>query len=292
MSRPGAAPALAAAAIMIAWGATPVATRLAIEDLSPLSVAIMRTVIAGVVAAPILLVMRQRLPPDRHGRMLLLASSLAGFVFFPILYTIGQRQTSAMHGGMILAALPIMTGTYAALLDRRGPTPRWLLGCGIALVGEIAIVALRAGSGGKQPTVTGDLLIAGSALIVSAGYVAGARLAARGYRSLATTFWGVVIGALLVVPVTPFLADASWQDASASAWGAVLYMAVVTSIVGYVVWYWALNRGGIARIAPIQFLQPFSGLALAALILGERLTLSLGLAAIAILVGVAVAQRG
>lgn len=69
-------------------------------------------------------------------------------------------------------------------------------------------------------------------------------------------------------------------------------MAIVTSIVGYIGWYWALNRGGIARIAPIQFLQPFSGLVLAALLLGERLTLSLGLAAIAILVGVAIAQRG
>ena len=69
-------------------------------------------------------------------------------------------------------------------------------------------------------------------------------------------------------------------------------MAIVTSIVGYIGWYWALARGGIERIATIQFLQPFSGLLIAAWLLGERLTLSLGLAAIAILVGVAIAQRG
>jgi drug/metabolite transporter (DMT)-like permease len=57
------------------------------------------------------------------------------------------------------------------------------------------------------------------------------------------------------------------------------------------VWYWALNRGGIARIAPIQFLQPFSGLVLAAVLLGEQLPLSLGLAAVAILVGVWITQQ-
>lgn len=220
MNRAAAAPALVAAAIMVAWGATPVATRLAVADLTPLSVALLRTAIAGAVAAPILLLMRQGLPVDRRGRVLLVASSLSGFVIFPILYTIGQRQTSAMHGGMILAALPILTGTYAALLDRRAPTRRWLTGCAIALLGEVAIVALRAGSGGKAPTVNGDLLIAASALVVSAGYVAGARLAARGYRSIATTFWGVAIGALLIASGLPFVADDSWPEASASAWGA------------------------------------------------------------------------
>ena len=124
MTRPSRAPVAAAAAIMVVWGATPVATRIALEDLSPLSVAVLRPLIAGVVAAPILLAMRQRLPPDHHGRMLLVASSLSGFVLFPILYTIGQHHTSAWHGGRILAALPILTGSYAALLDRRAPTRR------------------------------------------------------------------------------------------------------------------------------------------------------------------------
>ena len=54
------------------------------------------------------------------------------------------------------------------------------------------------------------------------------------------------------------------RDADATSWGAVVFLAVVTSIVGYVGWYWALDRGGIARIATLQFLQPISGFVLAA----------------------------
>ncbi len=70
-----------------------------------------------------------------------------------------------------------------------------------------------------------------------------------------------------------------------------LFLAVVTSIVGYVGWYWALDRGGIARIAPLQFLQPLSGFVLAALVLGERLTLPLAVGAAAVIAGVAIARR-
>ena len=47
-----------AVVVNIAWGSTPVATRLAVEDISPMMVAVLRTVIAGLVAAPILLAMR------------------------------------------------------------------------------------------------------------------------------------------------------------------------------------------------------------------------------------------
>ena len=55
----------------------------------------------------------------------------------------------------------------------------------------------------------------------------------------------------------------------------MLFLAIVTSIIGYIGWYWALAKGGISRIATIQFFQPISGLILAAILLGEQLTLPL-----------------
>jgi drug/metabolite transporter (DMT)-like permease len=82
-----------------------------------------------------------------------------------------------------------------------------------------------------------------------------------------------------------------WPSAGVTAWGAVCFLAVLTTIVGYIGWYWALAKGGIARIGTIQFFQPVSGLVLAAVLLGERFTLPLVAASVAILVGVYVAQR-
>ncbi len=286
-------PAIVAALVMVVWGATPVMTRLATEDLTSLQVAVLRTVIAGLIAAPIVLVTRERAPVTRRQQLLLAISAISGFVAFPLLYTVGQERTSAMHGGMILAALPIATGAYAAILDRRRPTRGWLLGCAIALAGETMLVVIRVGDSADVATLAGDLLVVASALVVAVGYIAGARLGQGGYRSLAATYWGVLVGAALLAPLTGVLVVTDGiPEAGANAWLALLWMAILTSIVGYVGWYWALTRGGIQRIAPVQFLQPFSGLALAALLLGEQFTVPLLVAAAAILGGVAIAQRG
>jgi drug/metabolite transporter (DMT)-like permease len=280
-----------AVVVNIAWGSTPVATRLAVEDISPMMVAVLRTVIAGLVAAPILLAMRTRAPVAQRSRGLLALSALTGFVLFPILYTLGQERTSATHGALILAALPVFTGAWAALVDRRMPRRRWLLGCGIALAGEAVMIGLRGGSG-TEPTFGGDLLILAAATLVSLGYVAGALLSLAGYKSLATTLWGVALGAVVMAPLGLGLVEFDGvPSGDAAAWGSILFLALVTSIVGYVGWYWALARGGIARIATVQFIQPFSGLALAALVLDERLTPELAIPAAAVLAGVWIAQR-
>ena len=116
-------PILVAVAVMVVWGATPIATRLALDDLQPLFVACLRTVFAGLVAIPLLAGMRQGIPAEQP-----LARPCSGSrrrsvsSIFPIVYTVGQQRTSALHGVMILAALPIFTGAYAALVSaaRRG----------------------------------------------------------------------------------------------------------------------------------------------------------------------------
>ncbi|HUL09262.1 MAG TPA: DMT family transporter, partial [Candidatus Acidoferrum sp.] len=175
---------------------------------------------------------------------------------------------------------------------RRRPSGRWILGCVIALLGECALIALRAGGGGAQPTLGGDLLVLVSALLVAAGYVAGARLAQTGYSSLATTLWGVALAAMVsAIIMAATVARGGWPSAGWLSWSAVLYLATVTTILGYVGWYWALAKGGIARVSTIQFFQPVSGLVLAALLLGERFTLPLVAASAVILLGVWTAQR-
>ncbi len=68
-------------------------------------------------------------------------------------------------------------------------------------------------------------------------------------------------------------------------------LAIATSVVGYIGWYWALDRGGIARISPVQFLQPLSGFALAVVVLGDRVTPVVAVGAVAILCGIVIAQR-
>ena len=212
---------------------------------------------------------------------------------FPILFTIGIRYSSASHAGLILAILPAFTGLMAAGLERRWPKPLWWLGVAVAGAGTAALVGLRLGFAWGPDSLFGDVVILVSGLGASAGYVSGARLSQRGYSAWGTTFWGLGVGGLVLLPVLAIEASAvDWGAVGVASWLSVAYLALASSILGYVAWYWALARGGIARVGLMQFIQPVVTLVLAAVMLGEALTAPLVIATAVILGGVYFARRG
>lgn len=285
-------PYAVALAIMVVWGGTPLFSKLAAAQIDPLLVGVLRTVVAGVVGLPLVLAMRQPLPADRRGKVLLAVSGFAAFVAFPLMFTVGQHQTSAMHGALILATLPVFTSLFGTLVERRRVSAMWVAGCVVALGGEAAVIAMRTAGAATGATLQGDAIVLVSAVVCSVGYVAGARLSQRGYPSLPTTLWGVGLAAVLLAPAAVWsFAAHGVPHAGAAAWGSVLILALVTSIVGYIAWYWALAKGGISRIAGVQFTQPLFGLALAAIVLGERPAPLMLVAAAAILSGAWMVQR-
>jgi drug/metabolite transporter (DMT)-like permease len=284
---------LAALAAVLLWGASPVAAKVAVADLSPFSVAVLRTFLGGALAVPVALALKVRWPAQRPLQLILLLSGFCGFVGFPMLFTFGVSLTSANHASMILASLPIFTGAIAMGWDRRRPTRIWILGSSIALVGEIVLITGRGGAGGGTATIAGDALVLLSNAFASLGYVAGGRLQQAGYPSTGTTFWGAAAMAMVLAPVVPVLwARGDFAVASVPAWSAIGYLAVVVTILGYVLWYWALGKGGIARVGLIQFLQPVSGVILAALLLSEGISISFLLASALVLFGVWLAIKG
>ncbi len=281
----------AALAAVIVFGGSAVGTKMAVSGFQPVDVALLRTVIGGLIAIGLALMLRIRLPASRSQLGLLLLSGLCGFIAFPLLFTLGVERTSANHATMILAILPVLTGALAMAWDRQKPAIRWWGGCAIAFAGELLLIYEPAGDG-SAATPGGDLLVLLSTLFASLGYVAGGRLQRSGYSSRGTTFWGVGLFALLLLPVAPFfVGTAELQAAGAYAWTGLLYQAIGVTIVAYLLWYWALGTGGIARVGLMQFLQPVSGVILAWLILSEQLSLRFTLASVLVLVGVFIAFR-
>lgn len=282
----------AALLAVVIWGASPVAAKIAVLELPPLAVAALRTVLGGLAALPVAALMRVPLPASRNDKLLLALSGFCGFVAFPVLFTIGVALTSANHASMILAGLPIFTGGIAMVWDGRLPRGLWWLGCAVALAGEMVLIAGQGGGGSGSASLEGDILVLVSNFFASLGYVAGGRLQRSGYPSSGTTFYGAALCALCLLPVVPFLvADIDTAQVSLDAWLAVAYLAIGVTIIGYMLWYWALGKGGIARMGLFQFLQPVSGVALAWLLLDERISISFAAASALILSGVWIALK-
>lgn len=76
------------------FGLTPVTTRIATFQIDGVTVGLLRTVGAGILARPILLFFRLQPPRCRLDQALLPTSAMGGLVGFPLLFSIGSQQTS------------------------------------------------------------------------------------------------------------------------------------------------------------------------------------------------------
>ena len=283
---------VAALFAVVIWAATPVATKLAVGGLDPLSVGLLRTLLGSAVALPVILLMGFKPPASLRGRGYLTASALGGFVFFPILFSLGVGLTSAAHAALILGLLPVITGFVVYGMDRRWPPYFWWLGSGIAFAGTLLLVFGRFGFADPNASLSGDLLVLAGCLASSTGYVMGARAGLEA-GTWAVTFWGLLLAGLLLVPVAALVVP--WQQLAQPdlpLWGSLLYLALASSILAYAAWYWAMGRGEPARVGQMQFLQPLIGLGFAAVLLGEALTWPLLLAGLLIVAGVVVGKSG
>lgn len=281
----------AAAFAVVIWGASPFATKLGVADTDPLLIGLLRTIVAASVSVPLTLLGRVRRPDTGRDWRWLAVSAACGFVIFPVFFSLGLQLSTASHGALLIATLPIWTGLIAAALERRMPARRWLLGCALALAGTAALIGERSGFAGGNDPVFGDLIILVGCWACALGYVAGARLSGT-LGSWSTTMWGATLGTAVGVPL--LLAIRGWEAVAAvgpAGWAAIIYLAFVVTVIGYIAWYWALSKGGVTRVAPAQFFLPVVGVGLAVVFLDERLTAVGAAAAIVILIGVRVTQR-
>jgi drug/metabolite transporter (DMT)-like permease len=286
------APAFAGGILTITlFALTPTTTRVAISQVDGVDIGLIRTVGGGAIAVALILLFQIRPPNGRHQWRGLLLYSFGSFVLFPSMFSIGTKWTSAAHASLIMASMPLVTSAIGFRLDRRAPRPAWFAGAALALAGEIVLISIVRGGSAAQPTITGDLIVLVSCVSFCVGAVAGSRVAAQ-IGPWRPTYWALGIAGLALLP----LAAIEFRTLPVSAltpvvWIALFHLTVGASLLACVAWAFALARGGIARVAPLQFAQPALALFFAAVLLGESIGPVLLACGAAILLGVAIAWQ-
>ncbi|HLF12288.1 MAG TPA: DMT family transporter, partial [Gammaproteobacteria bacterium] len=283
----------AAAATIVMWGGTPIANKIALSTIDPATAGMLRSLIAGVIAGVLALGWRLPFPAGTGPRSLLALSGIGNFAIWPLLLSLGLGMTTASHAALLIAMIPAFTGLLAAIIDRAWPRLGWWAGVLVAGVGTFFLIGSRADPALEAETgatVIGDLVILLGVMVCAGGYVAGGKLSPI-IGTWATSFWGLGLAAIVLAPIVGALAGRTdWAAVDASSWFAIAYMAVLGSLVGYVLWFWALGHGGIARISSWQMGQPVISVVFAAIVLGEAVTLPLVIAGAAIVAGTALTQ--
>ncbi|RDL48196.1 hypothetical protein BLJAPNOD_04471 [Ensifer sp. M14] len=248
--------------VLIFSGSLP-ATRAAVMDFDPVFLTVARAAIAGALALCLLLVFRQ--PKPTRADLMSLAIVAFGVVLgFPLLTALALEHVTSAHSIVFVGLLPLATALFGVLRGGERPHPAfWLFSClGSALVAGFALTQ------GFSASPVGDLLMLAAIIVCGLGYAEGAALSRKlgGWQVIC---WALVLSLPVMIGIGLFTNAPAVEMVNGPAWAGLAYVSVFSMLIGFVFWYRGLALGGVAGVGQLQLLQPFFGLALAAVLLHE-----------------------
>lgn len=274
--------------LSILWGGSFFFAKVALAELHPFTLVLCRVGLAALTLNLAVLMRGERLPGDlRQWCAFFAMGALNNLVPFSLI-SWGQTQIASGLAAILNAATPLFTVVVAHVLtkDERLTTGR---GTGVILgfAGVAAMIgpeALR----GLDLHVLGEIAVLAATLAYAFAGIFGRRF--RGLPPLVTAAGQVTATTILMLPIALVVAP-PWTMAVPrfETWGAVVGIALLSTAVGYTIYFRILAVAGATNLLLVTFLIPVSALLLGATLLGERLDahhfagmalIGLGLAAI------------
>lgn len=261
------------------------ATVWALDGFGPWSATGLRGVAAAAVAGCALLGRHAPLPrrPEWPALVVVATGCVIGF---PLLTTLALQTSSTAHSAVVIGALPMVTAVIAARRAGTSPPRAFWLAAG---AGAVVVIGFALAQSHGRPTLA-DAYLVGALLLCAAGYAEGGALAASmpGWRVIA---WGVVVAAPVNVIVAAIALGHEPVHLTLTAGVGMAYIAGISQVGGFVVWYRGMGLIGVARASQLQLAQPLLTLLWAVMIMGETLSPAVPIAAVAVLACIVATQR-
>lgn len=274
------------------WATNIIAGKEALRGFGALALAQLRVSSAAMIYGGLFLALRPpsmlRLP--RREWFFLGAVALFGITLNQLFFIGGLARTSAAHSGLIVALGPVMVLVLSSLKHMEAPTVLKAVGMLISFCG-VAILTMGQGGRSNGAHWQGDLLaVAGSA--VFAYYTILGKEAVDRYDALTLNTIIFVMGSVLMLPFTTRqLLTVGWRSMPPAAWWGLAYMAVLGSVLAYLLFAFVLTELTPSRVAAFNYLQPLIAIGLGVWLLGERITSSLVAGGALILAGLYLTER-
>lgn len=270
--------------VLIFSGSLP-ATRLAVLEFDPVFLTVARAVIAGLLALCVLVLFKEK-RPAKHQLLPLAIVAMGVVLGFPLLTALALQYVTSAHSIVFVGLLPLATAVFGVLRGGERPRPVFWF---FSVLGSALVVGFAV-SQGLSASPTGDILMLLAILACGLGYAEGAKLS-RTLGGWQVISWALVLSLPVMVPLTWLMAPAAFSGITPSAWLSLAYVSIFSMLIGFVFWYRGLAQGGIAAVGQLQLLQPFFGLALAATLLHEHVSLGMLGVTVAVILCVAGARK-
>ena len=253
-----------------------------------LTLAALRTCVAGLCVLPVFLLKGE----GRWSRRDIPALVLLGFCGVALnqcFFILGIGETSVAHAAIIAALAPIQVLLLAAIRGQERLTAYKLIGLAVAFAG-VGVLQLAKGSN-TGATLRGDLFIYLSTLLF-AGFSVFGKDYTRRLGTFTMTGFSYMGSGLLMVPVVLFTGrHVAFTHLPWTFWVGLFYMAACSSVLAYLIFYYALTWVPASRVAAFSYTQPILASLLGWFILGESLSGAVIGSVVLVLLGVILVER-
>jgi len=278
---------------VIVWGASFIATKIAVGQISPIAVVWLRFAM-GIPILFVAVVMRKQFAFPKGSEWLYF--TLLGFLgisFHQWLQSNGLQTAQATTTAWTVSTSPAFIAILGWLILKEKLNLTQSLGIVLAVVGVLAVVSkgdLSAIAVGKFGTY-GDFII----LISSVNWAVFSILSRRGLKNHPSTrmmFWVVTIGWLITS--VAFFANKSYAEIPLldfRGWVAMFFLGLLTTGLAYIAWFDALSQLPAAQTGAFLFAEPLTSMVVASIILNEQVTFMSVLGGAVILFGIWLVNR-
>jgi drug/metabolite transporter (DMT)-like permease len=277
---------LALASLM--WSGQGIAVKVLDPYLGPIAITFLPFYITTILFVPLLIRMRRKNPevesPTAKDWLRFAIAGIAGQVLAQLGMTWGISKSLASNGAILNLLIPVISALLASFMLKERLTPLRIVSLGIGLAGVVLLSVgdLRQASFGSMRFLTGNLLIFGGCF-GSAFYNVYCKGLMRKFQEIEILIYSYITASIASVPlllwVEPFHLS-SFRAFDVKSIAAFLFLALFMYGASMLLFFKALQHLDVTVASTSLYLVPVFGVALAALLLGERLgSLAIGGAA-------------
>ena len=231
--------------------------KIALEELSPVNLTIMRLLVVCIVFLILLIVKPNKFSKIQKKDIIpIFLVGFLGIILYHFGLNYGEQYISASAASVIIATIPIFVVILAAIFLKEKITLKIVLGVLLSLVGVVVISTVGKSDGlFKIKYISGALAVL-LAAVLGAGYtVAGKKMLQR-YSALSLTVYVCLLGSLGLIP---FISSSLFEEVAAmslTGWSVVIFLGVFPTVIGYVLWYVALEIKSASEISVYLYFVP------------------------------------
>src|ERR1700754_1861076 len=256
---------------VLIWGTTWIAIKWQLGAVPPPVSIALRFWLAALVMFALLAILRRPLRPPRGAWRYLVAQGLALFCVNFLCFYYAERTVPSGLVAVVFSTAPLLNSINGRIFLGRPLQPAAIAGALLGLCGIVCLsVQQISGHFGDHTVWLGLAVAFAGTMCFSVGNLLSTRMQAMGLHPLVTNCWGMLIGAA-VLTVGSALAGLSFApQIDARYLGALVYLAVPGSVIGFTAYLTLVGRIGPERAAYCTVLFPFVALAVSTVFEGYR----------------------